>query len=138
MIQRAARSSKGTTWCGPHALATVTGKTYDEVIKVVRSKIRRKRIKGMFTNEIFIVAKALGIKDMGVFMPMRGKRNLRNSVDWLKPNRLYIVFVTRHFVVVNTTDWTVCDNTNEWEPVTTSKLGRLRVKSYAEAIRISE
>lgn len=138
MIERAMRSGKGPSWCGPHALATVTGKSYDEVITVVRSKIRRKHIKGMFSNEVYLVAKALGVKDMGVFMPMRNKQNLRNSVDWLKPNRLYIVFVTRHFVVVNTKDWTVSDNCNEWAPIATSKLGRLRVNSYAEVRRIED
>ena len=138
MIVRAARSSKGATWCGPHALATVTGKTYDEVIEVVRKRIKRKRIKGMFSHEMYYSAKALGVKDMGVFMPSRGKRNLRNLMDWLKPNRLYIIFVTGHFVTVNTKDWTVCDNCNDWHPVATSKLGRKRVISYAEVRRIED
>ena len=135
-----------TMWCGPYALAVVSGLTYDETYKKVLRKLRSmkssykhkpKIIKGMYHSELEAVGKTLKCPfEFTGSARRRARLTLNRTKDHLRPNRIYIVNVTDHYLVVNTSDWTMCDNwTKAWVPVKGSVHARKKVLSVAEVKR---
>lgn len=128
---------KRKNWCGPYALAVIAGVNYDDAYDSCaryKNRLRRKRLGRLanrkpykrkvgvigFGNKAFeIVSKRLKAPvAFEACQPMA----LSRLADHLKPNSLYVVNVTRHYVVVDTHDWTVIDNqTKQWEPITECK-----------------
>lgn len=132
---------KGHTWCGPYALALVMGMTYEEALDRVKRSTRRKRIKGMWNTEVAKVLRGFGLRKCKFsYIPEKERTNLANMTDWFKPNRIYIVNVTDHYVVLNTKDWTMTDNCTEgWVPINIEhKNGRRQTVAYCEAYRIPD
>ena len=116
-LQAPARNDKGRTWCGPYALALLSGLDYETAYKkILRSYNRyyrtqakkrglhpeywtKKSIKGMTTYELGRAGKSLGVK-----------------IDWKKPperctvlgfardhtvkGRVYLVQTRTHFLTV--------------------------------------
>lgn len=140
---------KAHTWCGPYALALISGNTYDhtysECIRVANNRInylnrdrmpfqklrKVKVITGMLNHELERVAKALGCSMKWTFC--NSTPTLSRMTEELRPNRIYVINITDHYVVVDTRNWTVCDNqTQEWEPIKQSKHRRKRVRNIAE------
>jgi hypothetical protein len=128
-------------WCGPYALALISGKTYDEAYEHAKKKLRKRSIMGMYNHEFKAVARSLGFKkfEWNFDPKAQGKPTLRSFKDWMRPNRLYVVVVTRHYVTVNTSDWTVqCNQTQKWEPIDECKHARKKVNGYAEVMRMEK
>ena len=138
-----------TVWCGPYALALLSGLSYDEVYKKALRKIRALKksyeykptsIKGMYPSELTAVAKTL--KTPFAFERLDGRKNKRDqltltkAMDYLKPNRVYVVMITDHFLVVNTSDWTYCDSVDRgWYSVKSCSYARSKVDRVGEVKR---
>ena len=138
--------SNRTLWCGPYALAVVSGLSYDEVYKKALRKVRRdtpnychqpKYIKGMMKGQVEAVAKTLKVPcKFGRVEGMSRTATLSNLMDYLQPNRVYIVGITGHYVVVNTSTGMLIDNIHkDWVKVGESKHFRCRVEEVAEVKR---
>lgn len=139
MITKPAKAAKGKTWCGPYALALITGTTYEYAMKRIKRAVGRDRIMGMWNWELEKTARRMGLKKFKwTHVPASKRTNLSNMLDWFKPNRIYVVQVTSHYVILNTKDWTVTDNCIEgWVPIfDTIKTKRKKLFAFAEAYRI--
>lgn len=132
-------STRGaTTWCGMYALALVSGLEYEVVYKKmlrginsVRHKwAKRKYITGVHNRDMERTAKT--VKTPFVFK--RAERmTLSQYIDHLDPNKVYIIEITGHYVVVDTRTWELCDNQSKsWCPVGESKHKRCFVREIAE------
>lgn len=141
MITKPNKALKGTTWCGPYALALIGNVTYEEALKKAKRATGRKIIKGMWNWEVAKVAKRLGLRNFKwTNIPKKQQTNFLNHLDWFKPNRIYVVQVTHHYMILNTRDWTVTDNQmSGWMPLAETKKAKRRfVEAYAEAFRIPD
>ena len=131
-------SRKAITWCGPYALALVSGLSYDEVYKkMLRAKNKRqpkwrklKHITRVSDQLMQIVAKT--VKTPFYFKPAK-RMTLSQYVDHLEPNTVYIIQITGHYVVIDTRTWELSDNQSlTWVPIKDSKHKRCFVKRLAE------
>lgn len=123
------------TWCGPYSLAIINGMSCDDAIIGVKSALRRNRqVKGMYPNELLRICGGKYFKRKVEKQKLKGKLpTLRNLWDWLKPNRLYIVHVTSHFVVLDTSDKTICDTASKsWVSLDGHKYAGRRVITVME------
>jgi len=132
----AGTSRKAITWCGPYALATVAGLTYDEVYeKMLRAynKKRYTKVKHITGVTNSLMERVSKICRCTFKFERVTKRTLNQTMDHLDPNRIYIVLVTGHYIVVDTRDWTMIDNQNmDWVPIKESAHRLKRVRSVAE------
>lgn len=127
------------TWCGPYSLAIINQMSCDEAIEGVKKSLRRKRqVQGMYPEQLMRVSGGKYFKRKLIMtrIKKRDQPTLRNIFDWLKPKRLYVVELTAHFCVVDTTDNTVCDTwSRAWLPVEEHKHARKFVHAFFEVIR---
>ena len=141
--------SDRTMWCGPYALALVSGMEYDEVYKKALRKVRSMKaqyehkptyIKGMYNRELEAVSTTLKVpftfKKIEGLWRKKDQLTLKRAIEYLRPNRVYVVQVTEHFLVVNSRDWTMCDNwTRGWVPLEGSIHTKKKVAKIAEVKR---
>ena len=126
-------------WCGPYALALISGLSYDEAYTKTLRMLRRGKpayrtkptyIKGMYPSELVRAGRTLKCPFQFKDAP---NVTLNKLMDELRPNRIYIVFTTDHFLVVDTSSWTLCDNwTQAWVPVKGSVHARKKIQRVAE------
>lgn len=160
MLKTPTRTTRGVTeWCGPTALAVLTGLSYDEAYEKMKRAINRQRgkeavarglrrdywkksaFKGVSTYEIRIAGKALGLKikwaiERGTISrrALRGTTLLTFVREHTVKGKTYLVVAGNHYVVVR--DGLVYDNTRSnggvcsIEDYPRAKLGRL--SCYAE------
>ena len=87
------------SYCGPFAIAALTGRTTDDVAALVRSFTGRRYIKWMCTSDVERALRRLG---RTVRTTRFGKAPTLNQ--WInkyaKPDTSYVVLVTGHFIVV--------------------------------------
>lgn len=140
MINKPNKAKRGRTWCGPYALAVISGKSYEEAHVFAKKAVPDRKLMGMYNSEVTKAARLMGFKQFDFKMiPKRERVCLRKAIDHMKPNRVYIVNVTNHYVVVNTKDWTLTDSWREgWEPIATSNMAGRKTKGFAEAYRIAD
>lgn len=140
MFHKPNKARKGSTWCGPYALAVISGKTYEEAYVFAKKSVPHRRMMGMYNIEVTKAARRMGFKKFEFKMiPKQERCCLRKAIDYMKPNRIYIVNVTNHYIVVNTKDWTLTDSWRDgWEPIATSKMAGRKTKGFAEAYRIPD
>ena len=130
---------RANTWCGMYALALVSGLDYDTVYdKMLRGinraipayRTKRKYITGVLNTDMERTAKTIKCK---IKFDKTKKVNLKNYLDHLDPNKIYIINITDHYVVLDTRTWELCDNqSQEWVPVLESKHSRCYVRNIAE------
>ena len=143
-MKSATKSETGRTlWCGPYAMATVSGQPYDAVYKkMLRAENRgrpaylgkRKFLTGVSTDLMETVSRTL--KTGILFEHVLGKPTVNQYLDHLRPNRIYILEVTRHYIVIDTGDGTAIDNqSGKWQPFSEFKQMRKRVRKCAEVGR---
>lgn len=146
MINRkaiAGTERKAITWCGPYALALVSGFSYDEVYKKMLRAVNRgrpkhlhklKSIKGVHNHTMEQVAYTL--RCAFTFKKLKKPQTLLSYADELYPSRVYIVAITGHFLVLDMRTREVCDNqSKEWIPISESKHKRCLVRNVAEVGR---
>ena len=109
------------TWCGPYAIAVVCGTEYEEAYRVARAIRGKRHAKGITVTNLINSCKKFGVT--GVRKELDKKMKLSKWLDQhTLPNKVYVVNTTRHFLIVDTRDWTTIDNQKpEWEAVTASK-----------------
>lgn len=105
------------TWCGPYAIAVVCGQDYEhsyQTAKIIRGK---RHAKGITNNDLQKSCKALGVK--GKWFPIssvgagnKKKMKLESFLKLLLPGKVYVIQITKHFIVVDTRDFTTIDNQN--------------------------
>lgn len=134
------------TWCGPYALATVLGVTYQEAYRLALWNTGRTFIKGMANWHMCEILKRRRIKTrfqtLARYNRMaqpKGRVTVQRLTDWLKPNRLYIVNITDHYIVVDSSDWTAVDNKSEggWWPIERHHSALCAVEMIAEIRKIA-
>lgn len=120
------------TWCGPYALAVVAGKTYEFAYQMLKQIRGKRHACGVYNTNMDKAFGFCGLK--AEFVKAEKRCNLRKYIDeYLAPNKLYIINITRHYVVVDTRDHTTIDNQNpEWVPIENSKHLRCLVQFVAE------
>ncbi len=126
--------------CGPYALAIINQMTSDAANTAICKSLRRcRRVQGMWRHEVERVSRGKYFKHRLKFKIVRDKPTLRSVADYLKPNRLYVVNVSHHYVTVDTRDWTMLDRfTDVWIPLDRSVWRLGRVKFVAEGPRFSD
>lgn len=125
-------------WCGPYAFSIATQQPYEQAYEFAKKKLRKRSIMGMYNHQMKALMRACGFKKFD-FEYLVCKPTLRSFKDWMKPNRLYIVVVTGHYVTVNTSNWTViCNQTETWQKIDECKHKLRKVKAYAEVKRIEK
>ena len=124
-------SSIGKTWCGPYALAVISNTPYEFAYAKAKKVLRKRAVMGMDRYQFSKVAKAMSVNcqrfwredtvsDFVSTGPSRFRLDfitVSKLRDYLKPGRMYVVELTSHFIVVDTKDWTVCDNQHGWMPL---------------------
>jgi hypothetical protein len=134
-------------WCGPYALAVCLGYTdYDYMYRNVQKILKRthRPLRGMHNWEVERVLERHGARNVvfqflkdHVKLQQHAWPTLRNVADYLKPNRLYIVEVRKHYVVVDTSDWTVTDNCRKgWWPLAYHRCASRKVVRVAEVKKV--
>jgi len=111
---------KRITWCGPYAIAVVSGCGYEQAYQVAR-KVRNKRhAKGISNTDLKKSCTKLGVK--GKWHKLEKRTQLKKFLPTLEAGKVYVVQITKHFIVVDTRDYTTIDNQNpEWTAMESSK-----------------
>jgi hypothetical protein len=132
-------------FCGPFAVAAITGRPVSEICKLInvwRRHPPQKHVKGTYGSELLHVLRAM---DWNVRLWNVARKKATNGrtrpvyptlAQWLQSNEkgLYIVGVTNHWVVINR-DW--LQDTRYRTPVDMSRknpYSRRRVTSYLKFI----
>lgn len=118
------------TWCGPYAVATVCGMQYEPSYRLLK-KIRGKRhAKGVTMQNIVTACEQLNAKPKFTKLEKRRKMS-KFCKEYLEPNSLYIIEISKHVFVIDTRDWTVIDNQlPEWAAMENYHLWNKQVKGY--------
>ena len=118
------------TWCGPYAIAVVCGTEYEPAYQVARAVRGKRHAKGITVTQMINSCKKMGVT--GVNKKLDKKMKLSKWLDQhTLPNKVYVVNTTRHFIIVDTRDWTTIDNQEpEWKAVTASKHINKMVHGY--------
>lgn len=124
--------NKRKTWCGPYAVAVVTGLQYEDTYKALK-KIRGKRsTAGVTMKNMMTACSKFSVKTERTKLEKRKKLNnfLRDN---LAANKVYIVEITRHVIVVDTRDCQTIDNQSlKWEDMYSTKHKNKLVRSFVE------
>lgn len=101
MIYKIQHTNKSKLWCGPAAVAAITGHTTDEIHRVMRQVSGRTRIAGVDTSTLMGAMSKLGYR-----LTKQVSGDSLSLAQWLSQNRAlyakmpFIVRLTSHYVVV--------------------------------------
>lgn len=128
----------GAIWCGPYAIAAITGKPYAAVLDAIRTYRRargehsNRAIMRLYPHEIIGALRALGY--IHAKQHNTGKRETMGQWLEMRPRRACILFITGHYIAVDADNWTDNGRKNrEPRPVSTLTRTRRRVKCYITA-----
>ncbi len=116
-------------WCGPGALAILTGKTTDETARLLRDVSGKRAIMRIADRHMLVAMSKLGLR-WDIQGPQRG--TLRNFTG--SGPAIYLIVITGHYVVVDTSTMEVCDNRTVY-PVPLAKYSQAN-KHVKEAWRM--
>ena len=121
------------TWCGPYAIATVCGIDYEPAYRMAK-KVRNKRhAKGITCSDFDKSCKAFGVTGKWNTLEKRQKCENFLKSGTLKPNKVYVINITRHFFILDTRDYTTIDNqVPEWIAAESTKHSSKLVVGYFE------
>ena len=103
MLYAINHTNKSSLWCGPAAIAAVTGYDTATIHRVARSVCNRRRLAGMYLSELAATLQALGAKN--TLHRLSGK--LPTLAQWLKAhtqtlrNKTVVLVVGNHYVTVS-------------------------------------
>ena len=121
------------TWCGPYAIATVCGKSYEPAYQVAKQIRGKRHAKGISCSDLEKSCRAFGVK--GKWHTLEKRQKLSNFLKsgTLKPNKVYVINITKHFLIIDTRDFTTIDNQNpEWIAAESTKHSKRLVIKYFE------
>lgn len=131
--------NKRITWCGPYAIATVCGTSYEPAYQMAKRVRGKRHAKGITNSNLESACKALGVKGEWISVAKatehlakpKPKMKLKNFLPMLAPNKVFVIQITKHFIVVDTRDFTTIDNQNpEWIAIEASKHINKLVHNY--------
>lgn len=106
--------SRNGVYCGPTAIALITGRPIGEIERAIRRKRaravggvprdclgRKLPIKGTYASEVRHVLERFGCKVERVLQKARGETLNAVVTDWLAPTAVYLVEVTGHWMVAH-------------------------------------
>lgn len=147
-IKAPARVEGRRNWCGPYAAALILECDYITAYKKLlraanawlyrtnvpvhyRHHYKKKAIKGVQWNWLADVIRQRYKRFEWTYTKGKRKPTLRKMTDELNYNALYLIALTDHYIMVNTRDWTMCDNRHaKWIPLTQCPYMRQRVDAY--------
>ena len=108
------------TWCGPYAIAVVCGQNYEHSYQTAKALRGKRHAKGISNTDLLRSCKALGVKGEWISVEKatkntaqpKKKMKLEKFLPMLAPNKVYVIQITKHFLVVDTRDFTTIDNQN--------------------------
>ena len=112
------KRAKGRWYCGPHAIAVITGRSFETVRAAInehRGRAAHIGVTGMWSREVEAALNTLGY-GMDTILNSRAEKvcNRLSLSHWLKhprhEGRVYLVELTTHFVIV-TDDWLIDNHT---------------------------
>jgi hypothetical protein len=127
------------TWCGPYAVATVCGTEYEPAYQVAKRARGKRHAKGITMTDLKKSCRRLGVKGEWISIEKatadtaepKKKMKLEKFLPMLAPNKVYVINVTKHFLVVDTRDFTTIDNQNpEWVAMESTKHINKMVHNY--------
>jgi hypothetical protein len=131
-------------WCGPHALAVITGVDYMTAYRQCLATTGKRVVAGLLNAELAAIARDMGLAVRWLKPPMNERQCYPTLARFLdlptirqdRLGRMYLVQMTDHFIVVDTHTWTYCDNQKPegWQPARTGKHARKYVQRYAEIV----
>lgn len=93
---------KTTLWCGPAALATLTGLPTSRIMSVLRAVTGRRTVKGIYNSDLLKAGAALGLEFFDLKVPFGDMTLARWTAE--NKNHLkgipHIINVTGHYVTV--------------------------------------
>lgn len=132
---------KTTLWCGPGALAIMSGQPTSVIREVLRKVSGRQTIKGVYHSEMERAAEKLGYRLERVSAVTSAAR--RTFAAWEKANRelfadtLHLLNVGNHYVTVAGRQF--CDNwTKTPVPLKKAPKRRRRVKAVWRIVKVAE
>jgi hypothetical protein len=133
MLHAIVKKNKRTRmWCGPSAIAAVTGKTYDDALLALKAESGRDVVMGVQVIHLQRALARMGHRMTPVCSFIKSERP--TLAAWLKGRdaelraSVVIVNVTRHYVTVKGNR--IVDNLTG-KPVATSKYPKRRVRVKA-------
>jgi hypothetical protein len=111
----------GNRWCGPGALAILTGKDTDETARLLREVSGKRAIFGIQQRYMLDVLHREGLRalEIGQLAQTGPFRKFKGEAC---PGT-YLVIITGHYVVIDTATMEVCDNMTVY-PVPLAKYRR--------------
>ena len=105
-LRAVVRATRSQNWCGPTAIAALTGLTYDESSEAIRKFSRRRKVTGTTSWEVLSVLKKCGYTKQTTIRPRddEGKlltfnQYLRRRGDLEKSNPI-LINAGHHWIVV--------------------------------------
>ena len=121
------------TWCGPYANATVSGTDNEPAYQMAKAVRRKRHAKGITRTDLEDSCYALNVRGKWRELEKRPKLSKFLKSGALEPNKVYVVNVTKHFLIVDTRDFTTIDNQNpEWVAVESTPHSTKLVSHYFE------
>ena len=97
-----------TTWCGPYAIAVICGTEYEQAYRTVRAIRGKMHCKGITCDNLTKASAKLGVK--GKWVDLEKRQKFGNFMKTLEKNKVYVINVTKHFLILDTRDYTTIDN----------------------------
>jgi len=117
------KKTNGVNWCGPWALAFLTDRTYEAADMLARKKANRKnKIQNMTTR---VMERCLGTKTF----TRHSNMTVTRAMDNLLPGRIYLLWVTRHYLILDTGTGMIIHNQEPtWKPISECRYRRTQVR----------
>lgn len=122
-------SRKRIRWCGPSAIAAITGMSYDDALQATKDTTGRRIVKWMRNWEMFATLQQLGYSLIKIEATVDGRTatlarfGKKRQPEWM--NETILLNVTRHYVVMRGRK--IVDNRTE-EPVFLRQYPKRRVR----------
>jgi hypothetical protein len=123
--------SRRRTWCGPYVVAAVAKIDYETSYQAFRTHTGKRHVAGTSHWQCRAVLERFGVDSGKVERPTKRKKlyhYLRENMD----NKLYIVCVSNHWVLVDGRDNTITDSwtAGEWKHISESEHKNRFVKYF--------
>ena len=123
------RGNRRRTWCGPYVAAAVCKTDYETVYQTFRKVTGKRHVTGTHSSAVKAVMHKHGVKSGSiVYLTSKSllgerktgaKKKLHHFLRENAENKLYVVCVANHWVVVDGRDKTATDSwhSGEWVPI---------------------
>ena len=119
------------TWCGPYAIAIICGVAYEPAYQAAKLVRGKRHAKGITNSNLKAACRMFGVN--GKWKSLEKRTKLSKFLPTLEAGKVYVIQITKHFLVVDTRDFTTIDNQNrEWIAMEATKHKNKLVHSVFE------